>query len=328
MSAAPEIAVVIPTRGRESRLAFALDALAAQSFEAERFEVIVVRDGDARGRSRTRGPDGLCVREVFGNGVTGPVAKRNLGWRASAAWLVAFTDDDCRPQADWLERLADRAERARDESGRERSSDEFFLQGRTEPDPAERHLLYGFARSMEVIGPSDWHETCNIAYPRALLERLGGFDEDFEGVGDDTDLGLRALGSGAERIYVDRARVAHAVLPRTALAAAREGSRLSSAALMFARHPSQRRALVGGFFLRPTHATWLLAVAGLVAFRRRPMIAALTLVPYLDPWPGWAGLPARVLARTIAQIPGRALVDGAEVVATARGAIRDRTLLI
>jgi hypothetical protein len=181
---------------------------------------------------------------------------------------------------------------------------------------------------MEVIGPSEWHETCNIAYPRALLERLGGFDEEFEWVGDDTDLGLRALESGAERVYVDRALVWHAVLPRTALAAAREGSRLSSAALMIARHPDQREALFGRYFLRPTHATWLLAVAGLLAFRRRPLIAALALVPYLDPWPDWSRLPARVLARTIAQLPGRALIDGAEVVATARGAIRDRTLLL
>ena len=321
MSPAPEIAVVIPTRGREPRLAFALDALAAQTLGRERFEVVVVRDADARGRSRTRGPEGLRVEEVFGTGVTGPVAKRNLGWRATAAPLVAFTDDDCRPAPDWLERLLDASAKSDDP---ERS----FLQGRTEPDPAERHLLYGFARSMEVIGPSDWHETCNIAYPRALLERLGGFDEEFERVGDDTDLGLRALESGAARVYVDRARVWHAVLPRTALAAAREGSRLGSAALMFARHPQQRRALFGRYFLRPTHATWLLAAAGLVVFRRRPLLAALAIAPYLDPGPGWAGLPPRVLARTIAQVPGRAIVDGAEVLATARGAIRERTVLL
>jgi GT2 family glycosyltransferase len=321
MTAAAEIAVVIPTRGRESRLAFALDALAAQTLGEGRFEVVVVRDADARERERTPLPPGLAVREVFAPAVTGPVAKRNLGWRSTAAPLLAFTDDDCRPAPDWLERLLDAAATP----GRPEA---FFLQGRTEPDPTERHLLYGFARSMEVIGPSDWHETCNIAYPRDLLERLGGFDEEFEWVGDDTDLGARALRAGAERVYVDGARVWHAVLPRTALSAAREASRLRSASLMFARHPELRAALFGRYFLRPTHATWLLAAAGLVAFRRRPLLAALALVPYLDPWPGWARMPPRTLARTIAQLPGRALVDGAEVLATARGAVRDRTLIL
>src|SRR5688500_15232844 len=45
--AAPEISVVIPTRFRETRLAFALDALAAQTLAPGRFEVIVVRAADA-----------------------------------------------------------------------------------------------------------------------------------------------------------------------------------------------------------------------------------------------------------------------------------------
>ena len=43
----PEIAVVIPTRRRETRLAFALEALAEQRLDPSRFEVVVVRDGDA-----------------------------------------------------------------------------------------------------------------------------------------------------------------------------------------------------------------------------------------------------------------------------------------
>ena len=37
----------------------------------------------------------------------------------------------------------------------------------------------------------------------------------FEFVGDDTDLGWRAVDAGAARIYVDGARVRHAVLPRS-----------------------------------------------------------------------------------------------------------------
>jgi len=43
----PEIAVVIPTRDRETRLAVCLEALAAQTLDTTRFEVLVVRDGDA-----------------------------------------------------------------------------------------------------------------------------------------------------------------------------------------------------------------------------------------------------------------------------------------
>ena len=129
----PDIAVVIPTRRRETRLAFALEALAEQSLDASRFEVIVVRDGDAAAPF-AEPPDGLRVRFCTRPGVAGPTAKRNVGWRSTTAPLVAFTDDDCRPHPAWLESLLAAADGA-----------DAFLQGRTEPDPDESHLLHGFA---------------------------------------------------------------------------------------------------------------------------------------------------------------------------------------
>ena len=73
--------MVIPTRGREARLAFALESLAGQ-LDPGRFEVIVVRDADARAAVRRSRPEGLRVRYLTLPGVAGPTAKRNLGWRA------------------------------------------------------------------------------------------------------------------------------------------------------------------------------------------------------------------------------------------------------
>ncbi|MET0750276.1 MAG: glycosyltransferase, partial [Solirubrobacterales bacterium] len=150
----PEIAVVIPTRGRETRLAFALEALAAQTVACERFEVVVVRDGDAE-PPLAGAPPGLRLRELTRPGVAGPTAKRNLGWRATEAPLVAFTDDDCRPQPGWVGAMIGAAPGERG-----------FLQGRTEPDPDELYLLPGLSRTQEVSKPTGWFEACNVAYPR------------------------------------------------------------------------------------------------------------------------------------------------------------------
>ncbi|MBA2298411.1 MAG: glycosyltransferase, partial [Actinobacteria bacterium] len=100
----PEAAVVIATRERETRLAFCLEALAAQSVESARFEVVVVRPAGQPG-PRAAAPEGLRVRFLEHRGEPGPGAQRNTGWRASEAPLVAFTDDDCRPEGRWLERL-------------------------------------------------------------------------------------------------------------------------------------------------------------------------------------------------------------------------------
>jgi glycosyltransferase involved in cell wall biosynthesis len=315
---APEISVVIPTLDREARLAFALDALAEQTLGRERFEVIVVR-GAERENGAARAPDGLTVRFLTLPGSRGAAAQRNVGWRSAEAPLVAFTDDDCRPAPDWLERLLESAGERR----------EAFVQGRTEPDPAERRLLYGYARSMEVVGASDWHETCNIAYPRALLERLGGFDEGFEGVwGEDTDLGLRALDAGAEHVYSDRALVWHAVLPRSLRAALRETSRYEAIPLLLKRYPAQRDAIHRRWFLRPTHALVPLALFGALAPRVPVALRVAAIVPYLR-WHlrhelGANGASPRTLARFALQLPAVAAIETLEVVATARGAVKHR----
>ena len=71
----------------------------------------MVRDADARGPF-ARPPEGMAVRFLRLPGVAGPTAKRNLGWRAADAPLVAFTDDDCRPAPGWLDALLAAARRA------------------------------------------------------------------------------------------------------------------------------------------------------------------------------------------------------------------------
>ena len=314
---APEIAVVVPTRGRETRLAFLLDALAAQTLARDRFETIVVRDGNPPG-PHTEPADGLAVRFAAQVEPRGPAAARNVGWRLATAPLVAFTDDDCRPSPDWLAELV----RAADGSGT-------VVQGRTEPDPDERHLLGGLARSQLVDRASDASQTCNIAYPRELLERLGGFDERYAfPAAEDTDLGLRASASGAERVFAPEALVWHAVIPRHLPVALRETLRWKDVPSLFARHPDYRRTLHYGWFWKEAHAKLALAAAG-VALGRRHRFAALALAaPYLEQHLGQYDRTPRGLARAALDLPSRLALDAAELAAVAAGAVRHRVPML
>jgi glycosyltransferase involved in cell wall biosynthesis len=306
----PDIAVVIPSR-RGPRLAFALEALAAQTLDKSRYEVVVVRDDESAGTEPLVLP-GMTLR-TLSTKPTGPTAKRNLGWRATKAPLIAFTDDDCRPEPDWLEALLSAWG---GEPGR-------FLQGETFPDPDEEHLLHGLARSQRVAAPSEWYQCCNMAYPRILLERLGGFDEEFYFGGEDTDLGARAEAAGAEPSWVPRAKVRHAVLSRTLLQAAREAWRWPSLPLVLSRHPHYRRSIYGGVFWNEFHAKLVLAGLGLVVARRSPVLGAVAVAPYLASRVRLTG-DARRLARQLAGVPPRAIVDALEVASTARAAVAMR----
>jgi glycosyltransferase involved in cell wall biosynthesis len=101
----PLISVVVPTRDRPDHLERCLAALGRQT-ASDSIEVIVVDDGSAnraavddvvRDRSRVR-----LVRQAG----AGPAAARNSGVRAARGTYICFTDDDCEPRADWVERLA------------------------------------------------------------------------------------------------------------------------------------------------------------------------------------------------------------------------------
>src|SRR5581483_1259103 len=107
--APPDIAVsaVIPTYRRPELLERCLLALAAQDLERRLYEVIVVDDaGCAETRKLVLGwrRSGLRPRYLRRQGAPGPAAARNRGWQAAIGPIVAFTDDDCVPDRDWLRR--------------------------------------------------------------------------------------------------------------------------------------------------------------------------------------------------------------------------------
>ncbi len=302
---------MIPS-GRQVRLAFTLEALARQSIDLDRFEVIVVRDGAAP----VSPVDGLDLRVIHGPGDRNIAALRNLGWRTARGTLVAFTDDDCRPTPDWVRGLLAAADGPMS-----------ALQGRTEPDPDEAHLLHGLARSQRITELSPWLETCNMAYPRSLLERLDGFDEDFGQLGEDTDLGLRAIGAGASFRYLDDAVVWHAVLPQTLRGAVSQARRRDAIPRLVRRHPQQRSALYRQVFWKRSHAFLLLAAAGLAT--RRPAVAAISALPWLRENTDIRSLAGpRRAARQALYLAARATVDTVEVAATSAAAVRERTLVL
>jgi len=317
----PDVSVVVATHDRAERLGALLGSLGRQTVAPGRLEVVVVDDGSSDAtpevleREEARGD--LSLRMIRRPRAGGPSAARNDGWRVARAPLVAFTDDDCVAEPGWLAAL----------EGAARESPGAVVQGRTDPNPAELGDWGTFSRSLAVRRRGPWFQTCNILYPRELLERLGGFDASaYSGPGgEDTDLAWRALELGREAVYVDEARVLHAVSRLGPLGKLRVAWRWTETMRVFARHPELRRTqLHKRVFWKGSHYLLLRVLLATLLPRRLWLVRQWLALPYL-----WhLADRGRDEGGGLLAAPYFAIHDLVELVAVARGALRYRVLVL
>ena len=304
---------MLATHNRAARLARLLDGLRSQTLDD--WEVVIVDDGSSDAtREVLERAEGLPLTVIHLPESRGPSVARNEGWRAARGELIAFTDDDCVPTPRWAEAGLEAWEAA----GR----GDAVIQGRVDIEPSEMHHYNPLAHTLEVHELGAGFETANIFYPRALLERVGGFDaEAFRGPGgEDTDLAWRAIKAGAEAIFAPEALVHHGVLRAGAIKRLRVAARWSESIRVFERHPEIREHLVARVFWRYNH--WLLfrfVVAWLLPRRLWPLRLWLAS-PYV------VYLSDRRTGPLLA--PYLLALDLVEVVAVVRGAIRYRTFVL
>lgn len=307
--------VCVSTYNRAGRVERLLEALLAQ--DVTDFDVVVFDDAST---DRTREVLGrwvdhqkLPLTVLTGQQNAGPARGRNAAWQAATGALILFTDDDCVPDPSWVrEHLAVQGSRR-------------VTVGRTEPDPGQPSGP--FSRSVRVSDAS-YFQTCNVSYPRRLVEELGGFDETFRrAAGEDTELGLRAVEAGAEPVFAPAALVLHEVRPSSWRAALREAVKWADLPLVVAKHPKSSRSLLySRLWWRRSHPVAALAALGLVVGMRRPA-ALLAVLPWLR-FRTTEQLPQARRRTWPVVLPAQLVLDVVEVGTLARGSVRHRRLLL
>ena len=279
-------AVVVPTIGRPS-LGRLLESLAAQ--QPAPAEVVVVDD-----RPQPWPP--LHLGEVPGarvltSGGRGPAAARNTGWRATSAPWVVFLDDDVLLPEGWSAALVADLASAPPGTGGSSGRIRVPLPADRAPTDAERNTA-GLERAA-------W-ATADMAYARAALRGVGGFDERFRrAYREDADLAVRVRAAGWELVGGDR-YVQHPVRSEGRWASISRQRGNADDVLMRYRHGrGWRRAAQAprGTFRRHALTTLSAGTAVAAALAGRPRAAAAGAV-------GWAALTADFARRRIAPGPG------------------------
>jgi glycosyltransferase involved in cell wall biosynthesis len=235
-AASVDVSVVVCTHNGERTLPAALDSLRRQSLDRERFEVIVVDDGSTDGSAAVAAAHGARVVRIDPN--RGLAAARNAGVSAANGAIVAFTDDDCEPERDWLATLlASFSAAATDGVGGRvcsASSDGFvlgYVAARCPLAPLGADLLSSASRRYRLwlylhgvlgsgprlaAGASLYSVVgANMAFRRELIFELAGFDEAFAFGGEEEELCRRAhaRAGGARLLYEPEAVVRHRFEP-------------------------------------------------------------------------------------------------------------------
>jgi HAD superfamily hydrolase (TIGR01662 family) len=264
--------VVVPTIGRPS-LDVLLDALAAAS--GPRPAELILVDDRSSGIPLQPDRPGLPPVRVVRTGGGGPARARNLGWRTARTEWIAFLDDDVVPDPDWYERLEeDLADLPADVAG---------SQGRVRVPLPEDRRPTDWERGTAGLVTSSWI-TADLAYRRAALAAVGGFDERFpRAFREDSDLALRVMGTGARLVRGQR-WITHPARPADRWISVRVQAGNADDVLMRRLHgPGWRDRAGAPLGRRPQHTSVTaaaLAAVGL-AMARRPRAAALAAAAWL-----------------------------------------------
>jgi GT2 family glycosyltransferase len=211
MGPMPRVSVIVPAYNAQDVIDRCLDAVSRQTAPPETVEIIAVDDGstdDTPARVQAHPAARLIVQDH-----AGPAAARNLGVQYAVGEIVLFTDADCAPAPDWIERMvapfagSEQATGARAIVGvkgayltRQQELMARFVQ-------VEYEEKYDHMARLESI---DFVDTYSAGYRRDVFLRNGGFDTTFPDASvEDQEFSFRLAGQGYRMVFVPEARVYH-----------------------------------------------------------------------------------------------------------------------
>lgn len=331
----PRISVVVCTHNGAARLP---DCLAAcLDLDYPDCEIIVVDDGstDETAAVVAAYPEVQYVHQEH----TGLSVARNCGANLATGEWIAFTDDDCEPDRDWLFWIA----RACGESkvgaigGPNIPPEPEGIQEAViaAAPGAPSHVLLDDLRAEHLPG-------CNLCVRRRAFEEIGGFQPQFETAGDDVDFCWRLLDGGWDLAFVPAAFVWHRRRTSFLRYLKQQAGYGRAEALLWRAHPDrftrhgiawQGSVYGGGTVTADAHAVIYFGTLGLAGYQgledhampRRELAedfhgpatrVLLSLAETIQPW-------ARALARWRHGGPAPAMTTGPAAPKVYRDDLRD-----
>ena len=199
----PSVSVVIPTWNGATRIGPCLLALLEQS-KGRNVEVLVIDDGstDATASVVAQYPQVRLVSRAN----AGPAAARNQGAHEAGGEILLFTDDDCVPQAGWLDAML------------APFSDPEVVGVKGVYCTQQKQLAARFVqteyedkyRLMSRLSRIDFVDTYSAGFRRDRFLEMAGYDTSFPvACAEDVELSYRMSARGWKMVFAPAAVVRH-----------------------------------------------------------------------------------------------------------------------
>ena len=201
-----KVSVVVPAYNAAGTIRVCLAALEQQSVPSSDYEVIVVDDGSTDDTPDIVSHEFPGVR-LLRQKNAGPAAARNNGALAAQGEYVFFTDSDCRPLRDWIERMSAPFAADKEVAG---------VKGvyRTEqPQLTARFVQIEYEDKYDLMRRDryiDFIDTYSAGFKRDIFNSMGGYDCSFPvACSEDAEFSFRLSNKGYKMVFVPEAVVYH-----------------------------------------------------------------------------------------------------------------------
>ncbi len=203
----PFVSVIIPVFNDADRLKICLDALENQTYPKTLYEVIVIDNASDEAQ------DIKGVVAQFGQAratyesLPGSYVARNTGISLAKGDVIAFTDADCIPASDWIEKGVKNLLQVPN-CGLVAGKIEVYFKNTERATPVELYENVTAFPQKNLLEKSGFGAMANVFTFKKVLDDVGVLNPNLKSHGD-MEWGRRVLSGGYQQIYADDTCVAH-----------------------------------------------------------------------------------------------------------------------
>lgn len=201
----PFVSIIIPVYNDCERLTTCLKSLDCQTYPKELYEVVVVDNNSEEDIKSI--VNQFNQAQITHESRRGSYAARNKGVSIAKGKIFGFTDSDCIPATDWIEKGVEKLQQTPN-CGLVAGEVQLFFKDPDQPTVFEIYDSMNFLRQKYYIEKYNFGAIANVFTYKDVFEKVGLFNYELKS-GGDSEWGKRVFSAGYTQVYADNVLVAH-----------------------------------------------------------------------------------------------------------------------